>query len=307
MLSPPGTSRLVGVETRLSDVVNSAATRQDQSQCIDAYWNLCSAVADYYLGLREQDELQQLGAVVPSTGKAWQEAQSELGVRVGTAQRAAVAAQYELGSLIGRHDPATLPLPKSMPHCGDYYARYDQIFVGRHSPEAETLSELLPLRYEELKDAAAAVTRAEQWLDTVATQRSASADETGILRALELLALRRRAFVQIVRDYNRRIARYSELAAPGQIDSDRLIGMLIKREDTPSTATRNSTPSPPENRQSQAEPRNPPATFTEDWRPSGGDQASDARRDDAVRPAAAEAESARRRPRREHSLLVPSR
>lgn len=303
MLSAPGTSNLVGIETRLGDAVSSGSTRQQQSQCIDAYWDLCSSVADYYLGLREQDELQRLRTVLPGSGAAWREAESELGVRVGTAQRAAVASQYKLGSLIGRNDPATLPLPKSVPHCGDYYARYDQIFVGRPSLEAEQLSELLPLRYEELKDAAAAVTRAEEWLDAVAAQRNASADETGVLRALELLALRRRAFVQIVRDYNRRIARYSELAAPGQIESDRLIGMLIKREDTANTATRNSA-APPPNRQSLDTPRIPPTTFTKDWAPAGSSQSAAARRDEAVQPAAAEAEKP---PRREHSLLVPSR
>ena len=116
---------------------------------------------------------------------------------------------------------------------------YDQIFAGRPAAEAQELSALLPLRYAELKDAAAAVTRAEDWLTSVENVRRADSDGTGSIRALELLALRRRAFVQIARDYNRRIARYVELATPGEIGPDRLIGMLIKRAGA-STATRPS-------------------------------------------------------------------
>ena len=84
------------------------------------------------------------------------------------------------------------------------------------------------------------------------------------LRALELLALRRRAFVQIARDYNRRIARYSELASPGQINAERLIGMLIKRAGSTTAATTSGRRrAPPPDRQSAAESA-PPRTFAED-------------------------------------------
>jgi hypothetical protein len=103
------------------------------------------------------------------------------------------------------------------------------------------------------------VVRAEAWLDWVASQRSSASDGTGAVRALELLALRRRAFVQIARDYNRRIARYAELAAPGEIDPRQLIGMLIKLDDTMDTASRGI-----DDRQSQAEPK-APRTFVADW------------------------------------------
>ena len=68
------------------------------------------------------------------------------------------------------------------------------------------------------------VTRSEQYLDSVASR---GGDGTDSLSALRLLALQRRAFVQIARDYNERIARYSELASPGQLSAGRLTGMLI--------------------------------------------------------------------------------
>jgi hypothetical protein len=257
-------------------------------------------VADYYLGVREQDELQQLRARVTSVGPVWQQAASELGVRIGTSQRAAVASQYRLASLMGVSDASGLPLPADLPHCGDYYARYDQVFAGRQSAEAQQLSELLPMRYEELSDATSAVTRADEFLAAIAAQRSG--DGTGTPRALELLALRRRAFVQIARDYNQRIARYTELASPGPIDADRLIGMLIRRDEATNTATRPGSLVPPPNRQSQLPPADPAHTFAEGW--ESIESAPARPRDNAVQPASAESKVAK--PRREHSLLVPS-
>ncbi len=313
MLTAPRGSRLTGRPVRLSEVLASATSRNDKSERIEAYWDLCSSVADYYLGVREQDELQRLQSNVATVGPVWQQAASELGVRIGTSERAAVASQYRLASLIGSFDASSLPLPADLPHCGDYYARYDQVFAGRQSPEAKQLSELLPMRYEELSDAADGVARAEEFLGAIAAQRSGG-DGTGTLRGLELLALRRRAFVQIARDYNRRIARYAELASPGPIDSDRLIGMLIKRDGASETARRPATQSPPLNRQSQlqidsdVEPASlatdgSDQTFAEGWE-SIKSAAATSPRDDQAQPTSGEAKPSM--PRREHSLLVPT-
>ena len=143
--------------------------------------------------------------------------------------------------------------------------------AGRQ-PKRKSSSALLPLRYAELKSAAAAVTRAEDWLTSVDNVRSADSDGTGSIRALELLALHRRAFVQIARDYNRRIARYVELATPGEIGSDRLIGRLIMRGGA-STATRPSGAAPL-NRQSRSATTAPPSTYAEGWTPASEIQAA---------------------------------
>jgi len=306
MMIPPGGSRLTGRPVKLADVVRGAASREAQSQRVNAYWDLCSAVADYYLGVREQDELQRLRTSAGAIGPGWEQAAAELGVRLGTSQRAAVASQFRLASLLGNADPANLPLPADLPHCGDYYVRFEQVFAGRATPEAQQLSELLPMRYTELCDAATAATRAEEFLQGVAAQPGG--DGTGTLRALEFLALRRRAFVQIARDYNRRIERYSELASPGPIDSDRLIGMLIMRSGTANTATRPATSTPPYNRQSQREFEGDAQTFAEGWesiRNASAETPLDdgSGSDENVRPATVEAEK-RSEPRRERSLLV---
>jgi hypothetical protein len=297
MLTPPRDSRLSGESVPLVEVVSGATSRLEQSQRVDAYWDLCSSVADYYLGLREQAELRQLQPTVGGT--AWQQAQDELGVRMDTSLRAARASQLRLAGWLGRAT-GNLPLPADLPHCGSYHSRYQEIFAGRPTPEAEVLAELLPLRYAELKDAAAAVTRAEDVLKTVARE---SPDGTGTLRALEFLALRRRAFVQIARDYNRRIARYAELASPGEIGAERLIGMLIKTENA-STATRQSSLGAT-GRQSSNTADVPPRTFAdgEGWEPAGG-RAGSGRRDEAVQPTSGVAPQP---PRRERSLLVSPR
>ena len=266
MLTPPPGARLPGQPLTLTDVVAGGQTRSEQTLRVEAYWDLCSSVADYYLGVREQQELQRLRTIVPQAGAALQQAEKELAVRVGTSQRAAMASQYRLASLMGLGE-GNLPLPGDLPHCGNYQSHYEQIFAGRPSAEAQELSALLPLRYAELKDAAAAVTRAEDWLTSVENVRRADSDGTGSIRALELLALHRRAFVQIARDYNRRIARYVELATPGEIDSERLIGRLITRAGA-STATRPSRR--PRHRivNREVRPRLPPSTYAEGWTPA---------------------------------------
>lgn len=288
MLTPPRGSRLTGETYTLADVVHGAANRQEQTERVEAYWDLCSSVADYYLGLREQEELGRLRTLINRVGPSWQQAETELGVRIGTSQRAAVASQYRLASFLGVSDPQRLPLPSDSPHCGDYNTRYDEVFAGRQSIEAEQLKELLPLRYEELNDAASAVSRAEQWVDAVAAQRNANSDGTGMLRSLELLALHRRAFVQIARDYNRRIVRYAELAAPNQLDTQQLVAMLIKTEDRADTATRASTPATSGGGQSRNTSDSQQRTFADQWAPSRGEQSHILRRDTAVEPASAE-------------------
>jgi hypothetical protein len=300
MLSPPRGSQLSGRPVPLMEVVSGAASRAEQAQRIEAYWDLCSSVADYYLSLREQAELQRLQSAATGGGAAWQQADAELRVRMDTSLRAARASQLRLAGWIGGGS-GNMPLPADPPHCGSYHSRYQEIFAGRPSAEPEELARVLPLRYAELKDAAAAVARSEEFLNAVA--RNDTSGGTGTLRALEFLALRRRAFVQLARDYNRRIARYAELASPGEIGAERLIGILIKTENS-STAAR-ATSSGATGRQSNNTAQMPLRTFANDegWEPASSPGDAD-RQDGAVRPASGEMRQA---PRRERSLLVSPR
>lgn len=297
MLTKPSNSQLSGEPVRLVDVVRSGQSRNEQTQRIEAYWDLCSSVADYYLSVREQGELLNLTGTAGQS-QAVQDAKNKMAVRSDTSLRAARASQFRLAGFIGR-GPNNLPLPGDLPHCGTYTSRYDQVFAGRSSPEAQGLAQLLPMRYTELDEAAGSILSAEDWLKGVIS-RNESSDAVGNLKALDLLALQRRAFVQIARDYNRRIARYSELATPGPISPDRLTGMLIKR---PVSATT------PAFRQSGAVDNSLPRTFansasTDDWLPPEKSAMTGATKiDSAVQPASAT--QSKLNDVKEHSLVVP--
>lgn len=301
MLSPPPGSQLTGHPTNLLDVLAGARSRHEQAHRIEAYWDLCASVADYYLGVREQDELRQLQQMLPRAAAAMRQAESEFQVRLDTSRLGAVASQRRLASMIGGSRTG-LPLPADLPHCGSYNTRYDEIFAGRPSVEAQELAALLSSRYSELRDAATAVARTKAWINDIA-QKDSEGIET--LRALELLALRRRAFVQISRDYNRRISRYTELSTPGDIDSTRLVGMLI-HASVPPTATRPAAPGGASGRQSRNMLPAPPPTFVlaDGWESAAETPPGQMRRDDGVRQTAAESPDA---DRRERSVLVPSR
>ncbi len=282
VMRAPSGSQLRGNPTRLVDVVAGANQRNEQTHRIEVYWDLCSSVADYYLSLRELDELNRLLSRTGSSNRALSQAVTEMQVRVDTSRRAALVTQLRLASAMGN---PTLPLPADLPHVGGYETHYTRIFAGQQASEAGELNKVIPLRHAELLSAADAIDRAEDWLQT----KTATQDAEEIVRAMELLALRRRAFVQIAKDYNLRIAHYTELATPGVLPTPRLVGMLIKSSAAASTASRSTvTPGSPYGPQSSV--GEPGATFVGDWnRPSLSDQdmASAAFRDERIVPASA--------------------
>jgi hypothetical protein len=85
--------------------------------------------------------------------------------------------------------------------------------------------------------------------------------------------------------------------------------MLIMRESAGNTATRPANLIPPPNRQSQLPANGVDQTFAEGWESIKSAAVAvpiddTVPRDESVKPASAEAK--RSKPRREHSLLVPS-
>lgn len=213
----------------LASVVASAEDREAQAQCVEAYWALTSAVADYYLGLSEINEMLALRQQLTTYSTTLGESEAVLKTRVNTSLKAARAAQARLANLIGS---GAMPLPLDIPFTGPYATRFETVFAGGAPEEARLIAELLPLRLVELQDAAESVLRAEAWVDQVAADQTAQSNGTGVLRALQLLALNRRAFVLIARDYNLQINRYSQLATPDRIDTGRLVAMLIRTAPT---------------------------------------------------------------------------
>ncbi len=166
-LKAPRGTQLSGAGIALADVVRAAGTRSEQSESIAAYWDLCSAVADYYLSLYEQAELERLAARSGGSTTPVREALTRMTARRDTALTAARASQLQLASLLGRRPGDPLPLPGDMPLCAKYITRYSQSFPGDGPQEAVELNRLLPLRHAELLGAAAAVGEAEDWFKEV--------------------------------------------------------------------------------------------------------------------------------------------
>ncbi|MEO1498459.1 MAG: hypothetical protein AAFV43_15045 [Planctomycetota bacterium] len=227
MMRAPDNSRLSGTPTRLSALLSGVGGRDRQGAVTDAYWALTSSMIDYYLSLHEANEVARLERSVPTYSNALAEVRRGLQTRVETSLMSARAAQMKLERMA---PVASRPLPIDTPFCGPYATRYEQIFPGGAPEEARLLAEILPLRLGEIEAAGEGVARYEQWVKDVERASARRADATGIVRALELLALSRRAFVQLVRDYNQKINRYASLATPGEVDTGRLVAMLIRTD-----------------------------------------------------------------------------
>jgi hypothetical protein len=228
VLEPPPGAQLTGAPITLGEAVRDARSRQDQTQRAQAYWDLSAAVADYYLALLEATELEVLRQGITAPHKQWDVRQREAQTRTEAAHRSAQTAQLRLHQRLGRSITISLPLPADAPHCGRYNAEYEEIFASRPDPVAKQLAELLPLRHSELRASAQAIAEAVEWRAEVSERRSQTSDGIELLQAQDLLSLKRRAFVATARDYNREIAAYTELAAPAQVATDRLVAMMIR-------------------------------------------------------------------------------
>ncbi|MEM8944846.1 MAG: hypothetical protein AAGD11_06645 [Planctomycetota bacterium] len=212
----------------LSEAVQGAQSRREQSERVRLYWQLSRAVSDFRLAALEAMHLQtqRNGLLQPSAD--WTTALQAANGRKQIASAAVKIAQLRLHQAMGRSGEAALPLPTDLPHCGAYQTKYDQIFQGRGSPEARQLVDLLSMRHKQLAQASADTSAALQWHRLVSQQRGAQTDDRLLLKAYEQLALQRRAFVAAAYSYNQDIARYTDLAVPQEVGTVRLVAMLIQ-------------------------------------------------------------------------------
>lgn len=232
LMQAPANDELDGTALTLSDAVRDARSRQDQTMRATAYWDLSAAVADYYLALVEQSELSILQEGLTAPGNHWQVHLQQAQTRVEATRRAAVAAQLKLHQLLGRPAAAPLPLPGDIPHCGRYNAEYEEIFAKRPDAVARELSELMPLRYQQLRAQAQEIVEAEEWRNQARQRWTSASDDAQLLNAQDLVSLKRRTFIATARAYNQEIAAYTELAAPAQVAPDRLVAMMIRTSAT---------------------------------------------------------------------------
>ncbi len=235
LAKPVGIEKLAGVPLSLTAAVQNAQSRTEQTRRVELYWELSQAATNFHLASLEELELQSLlnglGANdLGQASQAWGPAQQAVTARKQVARSAVKVAQLCLQKELGRVSESNLPLPSDLPHCGAYQTKYEQIFRGRTSREAEQLGGLLPLRHKELGQRASEATTALKWLNLVSQQRSPQSDGIQLLKAYENLALQRQAFISTAYQYNANIARYTELAVPQEIGTLRLVAMLIQTE-----------------------------------------------------------------------------
>jgi hypothetical protein len=228
LLSTPDFGQLAGLPTSLGAAMHGANSRADQTKRAQAYWDLSAAVAQYYLALLERDEIAGLRKNVKSPAAAWAAAAADGEARVEYARQAAVAAQQQLHRVMGLGDDRALPLPVDAPLCGKYNTRYDEIFASRQDPAAAQMDDLLPREHAELTALTRRVADAHAWLAYINQTRAPDNDGAGLLVSYQLMTEIRRTFVETVRQYNRHIAEYAELAAPDEVAPERVVAMLIK-------------------------------------------------------------------------------
>ncbi|MEO2047478.1 MAG: hypothetical protein ABGX16_13010 [Pirellulales bacterium] len=236
-------NRIPGQPRSLADILGDAGgpgevgtntlSRHEQTDRIQAYWDLSAAIAQDGLVQLERIELQALHAGIQTPGVGWQQVFAENQDHAHMTRRAALVAQYKLQQLTSDIRPQMtiadegLPVPADHPHCGVYDTRYDQIFQNRPSEFAWQLHGLLGNQHQQLVRLAEAVESATSRCQQVSRQRPVQSNGSELLRAHENLRLQRRQFMAAVHTYNRTIADYTQLALPKSINAQQLVAMLI--------------------------------------------------------------------------------
>jgi hypothetical protein len=224
----PLESPVKGTPLTLAEAINNSLSRPEQTQRVVAYWELSQAVTDYYLTSKERTELVALAQGIAQPSPDWETARQATAARLKFAREHVRVAQESLAQLMANTTVGFKPLPSDVPFCGPYETRYAEIFQNRPSPLAQQLNELLPRAYQDLGTRTREIADARKWMFKVSDTRSPQTDGTELLKAYELFAVRRRMFVGAVKEYNLGIVRYTEIATPGMLETERLVSMLIR-------------------------------------------------------------------------------
>ncbi len=234
-LEPPLGEQLKGTPITLAQAVNNSLSRNEQTQRVIAYWELSQAIANYYLALDDRTKLVALEQAITQPGPEWELAKQTAENRVQLARDRARVAQENLAAMMGNVTFGFMPLPSDAPFSDAYETRYAEIFQNRPSQLAQQLNELLPRAYTDLSTRTLEIADARKWMFQVSDARSPQSDGSDLLMAFELFSARRRMFVGAVKEYNLGIVRYTEVATPGTLDTDRLVAMLIRTGSSPAS------------------------------------------------------------------------
>lgn len=237
--SEPGTaSQLSGTPVALAEVIASSSTRNEQTQRVEAYWDLSQAVLDYNLALKEKIELAALRRGISQAGPHWDNSLKLADSREQFALHLALVAQQRVAKMLSLTNENHAPLPSDLPFVGTYNTRYGELFSQRdgssQSQIAKEYDQFLTSAAQIIENEAEGIGDAREWMFAVSEQRSPDTDGRELLSAYELFAAHRRLFVSAVGDYNRAIVRYTVIATPGIVEPQRLVAMLIRVDGTPS-------------------------------------------------------------------------
>jgi hypothetical protein len=234
-LTLPPQSSATGRQWTLMEVLARIPDRQRQVTVTETYWKLSSAVAEYRVSW---DEFHQIDQTQPrGAGPAGQEAallletaRASARSRLGDSELAVSTAQFELADALQLSPTEPMPLPADAPHVGSYKTYFQEIYASRPaSARARWIDFALPLQLRAITARATAVRAANDANDaTQEAYNQGQVELATLLTCVTELARLRRAFLTVVREYNRDIAAYALTTAPAGLDQNRLVGMLIK-------------------------------------------------------------------------------
>ncbi|MDZ4657920.1 MAG: hypothetical protein SH868_10125 [Bythopirellula sp.] len=227
-LEAPQENPLKGTPLTLAEAITNSLSRPEQTQRVVAYWELSQAVTNYYLTTKEGTELAALAQGITQPSPEWEIARQATAARLELARERVRVAQEYLTQVMANTTVGFMPLPSDVPFCGPYETRYAEIFQGPPSPLAQQLNELLPRAFQDLGTRTQEIADARKWMFKVSDTRAPQTDGNELLKAYELFAARRRMYVEAVKQYNLGIVRYTEIATPGTLETERLVGMLIR-------------------------------------------------------------------------------
>ena len=223
-------------EVSLTEVLTDASRDPSQRlQVVQAYWRLWQAFADQGVAQQLIDHIQPIAA------KATNEVErkildAELASAKAGLEAAEVAvrtAQVELCALLPGWNPsATMPRPLDPPHVGVYHTHFDTIYIRRAPTErVRLIHQTLPI----YREALAAQGVARQAADDVVVEQEAGYQQPQpqipvetLIQAWQQRARQQQELCRVAWEYNTLIAEYAVPLAGQDMETPKLVGMLIR-------------------------------------------------------------------------------
>lgn len=221
-------------DVTLTEVLSAASRDPGQRlRVVQAYWRLWKAFADRAVGLQLVGWIEPVSRGAPANSVDAVLLEAELAsakARLEEAEVAVRAAQVEVCGLLGWNTSGSMPRPIDPPHVGIYHTHYETIYA-RRSPTERTLliHQTLPIYHQAIGAHGVAWQTAN---DVVAEQQSGyhggQVNVENLLSAWHGHARQQQELCRVAWEYNDLIAEYAVPLAGQQMETPRLVGMLIR-------------------------------------------------------------------------------